>query len=220
MRAILIGATGLVGGFLLEQLLQDAAFSKVKLISRRAINIRHTKLEEAIIDFNNDIAFKHAVMEADVLFCCTGTTQQKVKGDKVAYRKIDFDIPVKAAGYCADQQVAKFLLVSSVGANATSTNFYLRLKGETETAVLTKPVNTIYIMRPSMLLGNRKQSRWGETIAQPIMRALSGLFFGGLKKYKAIDAKTVASAMVAASKKTATGQFTWGYQQMVDAANA
>src|ERR1700712_2234235 len=131
MRAILIGATGLVGGLLLERLLNDPAFTQIKLISRSTAGLQHPRLEEVLVDFDDDTQFKNAFTPADVLFCCIGTTLQKVKGNKALYRKIDFDIPVKAATYGAGQHISTYVLISSVGANASSKNFYLRLKGET-----------------------------------------------------------------------------------------
>lgn len=214
MRAILIGASGLTGGLLLEKLLQDPVFSKVKLIGRRPLGEQHSKLEEAVINFEDDTAFSRAVADADALFCCVGTTQKKVKGDQDAYRKIDFDIPVKAARFCAQQNIPKYLLVSSVGANASSGSFYLRLKGETEAAVLSQNIPTVYIMRPSMLLGNHPETRWGEIIGQPLTQFFSLFFFGALSKYKAIHANDVAQAMLVAAKQTGTGKFVLEYNAM------
>ncbi len=214
MRAILIGASGLTGGLLLQKMLVDPVFSKIKLLTRRPLGIVHGKLEEAVINFEDEVAFSREVANADVLFCCVGTTQQKVKGDLAAYRKIDFDIPVQAARFCAQQHIPKYLLVSSVGASASSGNFYLRLKGETEAAVLSQSIPSIYIMRPSMLLGNHPETRWGEIIGQPLMRFFSLFLFGTLSKYKAIHANDVAQAMLHASKQTASGKFILEYKEI------
>jgi uncharacterized protein YbjT (DUF2867 family) len=215
MRAILIGATGLVGGLLLEKLLKDPSFSRIKLISRTPVGIQHAKLGEAIINFDNEAMFKKEVTDADVLFCSVGTTQKKVKGDNELYRKIDFGIPVNAAKFCAEQRIGKYVLVSSVGANASSSNFYLQLKGETETAVLSQSISAVYIMRPSILLGNRNESRPGETIGKAVMQFFSVFLFGSIAKYKAIHAKDVAEAMLAASKKIAVGKFICEYHEMM-----
>ena len=122
MKAILIGATGLIGSLLLEKLLRDPVFTHIRLISRNPCGIKNEKLDEVLINFEEETQFKEAVTAADVLFCCIGTTQKKVKGDKTAYRKIDFDIPVKAAIWCAEKNVGKYLLVSSVGADAAGKN--------------------------------------------------------------------------------------------------
>ena len=214
MRAILIGATGLIGGILLEKLLANPVFSHVKLISRRPGAIQHPKLEESIIDFDDERAFEKEVTDAEVLFCSVGTTQKKVKGDNALYRKIDFNIPVNAAKFCAAQRIGKYILVSSVGANAGSNNFYLRLKGETENAVLSQPIAAFYIMRPSMLLGDRQEARLGEIIGQPIMRFFSLFIFGDAAKYKAIHAADVAAAMESAATKTRGGKFICSYREM------
>ncbi|MEP7277752.1 MAG: NAD(P)H-binding protein [Bacteroidota bacterium] len=214
MRAILVGATGLIGGLLLENLLQDPIFTQIKLISRRSTGIKNKRLEEVLVDFENEEQFKNALTPAEVLFCCIGTTQQKVKGDKLAYRKIDFDIPVKAAAWCAAQGIAKFLLVSAVGANTASRNFYLKLKGETEAGVMQQSFKALYIMRPAQLLGKRKETRVLESAFQPIMRLISHLLPDCLSKYKAIDAKQVAAAMQGAAKKTVDGVFICHYKEM------
>lgn len=216
MRAILIGATGLVGGILLDELLANPVFTHVKLISRRTTGKQHARLEESIINFEDEMSFKKEVANAEVLFCCIGTTQKKVKGDKAAYRKIDFDIAVNAARFCAQQQIGKYLLVSAVGANASSRNFYLRLKGETEAAVLGQSIGMIYIMRPSMLIGYRKEPRPGEVIGGAIMQFLSLFLFGSAAKYKAIRASDTAKAMVAAATKTTAGQFICHYPEMME----
>jgi len=216
MRAILIGATGMVGGIVLNELLANPVFTHVKLISRRTTGILHAKLEERIISFEDEASFKKEVADAEVLFCCIGTTQKKVKGDKAAYRKIDFDIPVNAARFCAQQQIGKYLLVSAVGASAGSGNFYLRLKGETELAVLSQPISMIYIMRPSMLIGYRKETRPGEVIGGAVMQFFSLFLFGGASKYKPIHASDTAKAMVAAATKTTTGKFICHYREMME----
>jgi uncharacterized protein YbjT (DUF2867 family) len=219
MRAILIGATGLIGGLLLQKLLNDPEFTNIKLVSRRTAGLQAARLEEVLIDFENVDQFKKEMINADVIFCCIGTTQKKVKGDKTAYRKIDFDIPVKAAMFCAEQKMGKYILVSSAGADAASKNFYLQLKGETESAVLQQAIGSIYIMRPSILLGKRNEFRLLESSGKAIMQLLSILLIGRLSKYKAILAKDVAAAMLDAAKKTGTGRFIYHYKEIMELAD-
>ena len=218
MRAILIGGGGLTGGLLLQQLLADPVFTGIRSISRKPLGIQHPRLEEIIINFEEDTAFRNAVDFADVLFCCVGTTQKEVKGDKKAYRKVDFDIPVKAARLAAEKNMGKYLLVSAVGANSASTNFYLRLKGETESAVLSQPITSIYIMRPSILLGQRQESRPAELLGKAVMRFFSLFLFGGARRYKAISAWDVAASMIAGSKQTSPGRFICEYDNMMQLA--
>src|SRR4026207_391030 len=157
MTATLVGATGLIGSYLLEELLNDPFFDTVRILIRRPIDITHPKLEKKIVDFNDSDSLLVALNNSDVLFCAIGSTMKKVKGDKDAYRKIDFDIPVKLARFCKMTGCEKIIIVSSAGANPKSINFYSKLKGETDEALKTSGLKTVHIMRPSLLLGERKE---------------------------------------------------------------
>lgn len=204
MTATLIGATGLIGSYLLDELLTDPFYHTVRILIRRPLDKTHPKLEKKIVDFNDSDSLLVALSNSDVVFCTIGTTQRKVKGDKAAYRKIDYDIAVNAARFCKMTGCEKFILVSSVGANSQSNFFYMKLKGEIEDAVKESGIKTIHIMRPSTLLGERKEARWGESIGKAIMTPLSFLFPA---KYKPIHGKDVAKAMLSASKKNEEGCF-------------
>jgi len=204
MTATLVGATGLIGSYLLEKLLNDSHFDTVRILIRRPIDITHPKLEKKIVDFNDSDSLLVALSNSDVLFCAIGSTMKKVKGDKDAYRKIDFDIPVKLARFCKMTGCEKFILVSSAGANPKSINFYSKLKGETDEALKTSELKTVHIMRPSLLLGERKEFRLGENIGKVAMTSLSFLI---PEKYKAIQGKDVAKVMLALSKKNDEGYF-------------
>jgi uncharacterized protein YbjT (DUF2867 family) len=204
MTATLVGATGLIGSYLLEELLNDSYFDTVRILIRRPIDITHQKLEKKIVDFNDSDSLLVAISNSDVVFCAIGSTMKKVKGDKEAYRKIDFDIPVKLARFCKMTGCEKFILVSSAGANSKSRNFYQRLKEETEEAVKSVGLKTVHIMRPSLLLGERKEFRLGENIGKALMTSLSFLI---PDKYKAIQGKDVAKVMIALAKKNDEGTF-------------
>jgi len=204
MTATLVGATGLIGSYLLEELLNDPYFDTVRILIRRPLDITHPKLEKKIVDFNDSDSLLVALSNSDVLFCAIGSTMKKVKGDKEAYRKIDFDIPVKLARFCKMTDCEKFILVSSAGANSKSRNFYQRLKEETEEAVKSVGLKTVHIMRPSLLLGERKEFRLGENIGKAVMTSLSFLI---PEKYKAIQGKDVAKVMLALAKKNDEGVF-------------
>lgn len=204
MTATLIGATGLIGSHLLEELLTDPFFDTVRILIRRPIDIANAKLEKKIVDFNDSDSILVALSNSDVVFCAIGSTMKKVKGDKEAYRKIDFEIPVKLARFCKMTGCGKFILVSSAGANAKSMNFYQRLKGETDEAVKEVGPKTIHIMRPSLLLGERKEFRLGENIGKVFMTVFSFLI---PEKYKAIQGKDVAKVMLALAKKEEEGFF-------------
>ena len=204
MIATLVGATGLIGSCLLQELLNDTYFDTVRILIRRPVDLTHPKLEKKLVDFNDSDSLLVAVSNSDVLFCAIGSTMKKVKGDKDAYRKIDFDIPVKLARFCKMTGCEKFILVSSAGANPKSANFYQRLKGETDEAIKEAGLKTVHIMRPSLLLGERKEFRLGENIGKAVMTSLSFLI---PPKYKAIQGKDVAKVMLALSKKNEEGVF-------------
>ena len=204
MTATLVGASGLIGSYLLEELLNDPYFNTIRILIRRPIDITNAKLEKKLVDFNDSDSVLVALSNSDIVFCAIGSTMKKIKGDKDAYRKIDFDIPVNLARFCKMTGCEKFILVSSAGANSKSMNFYQRLKGETDEAVKEAGPKTIHIMRPSLLLGERKEFRLGENIGKAFMTTLSFLVPG---KYKAIQGKDVAKVMVALAKEKQEGFF-------------
>ena len=218
MTATLIGATGLIGSYLLEELLKNDYFNTVRILIRRPLELSHPKLEKKLVDFADAESYRLALEGSDVVFCAIGTTQKKVKGNKAAYRKVDYDIIVNAAKFCKLNGCEIFVLVSSVGANSKSNNFYLELKGEVEDAVkaVARPddqvgrgLKSVHIMRPSVLLGDRKEFRMGEKISKGIMSTFS---FFIPPKYKPIHGKDVAKAMVAAAMKTEEGFFIREYR--------
>ncbi len=155
--ATLIGATGLIGSRLLQELLNDTYFDTVRILIRRPLEINHPKLEKKLVDFTDAESFRLALEKSDAVFCAIGTTQKKVKGDKVAYRKIDFDIPVHAAKFCKETGCEKFILVSSIGANSKSNNFYLKLKGEVEDEVKAIGIKTTHIHAALHFVGSEKR---------------------------------------------------------------
>jgi uncharacterized protein YbjT (DUF2867 family) len=211
MIATIVGATGLIGGHLLDELLNDPYFDTVRILIRRPIDITHPKLEKKIVDFNDSDSLLVALSNSDVVFCSIGTTQKKVKGDKETYRKIDFDIPLKLARFSKMVGCEKFILVSSAGANSKGRNFYIKLKGEVEDAVKTIGLKSLHIMKPSFLLGERKEFRIGEVIGKPLMQIFS---FAIPAKYKAIQAKNVAKAMAAIAKAKNEGVFIYEYNEI------
>jgi uncharacterized protein YbjT (DUF2867 family) len=211
MTATIIGATGLIGSHLLNELLDDPYFDTVRILIRRPLDLTHPKLEKKVIDFEDSDSVLVALSNSNVLFCSVGTTQRKVKGDKAAYRKIDFDIPVKLARFSKMTGCEKFILVSSVGAGSKSNNFYLRLKGEVEDVVKTVGLRSLHIMRPTFLIGERKEFRFGEMIGKPLMQIFS---FAIPAKYKAIHAKDVAKAMTAIAKGKNEGIFVYEHDQI------
>jgi uncharacterized protein YbjT (DUF2867 family) len=213
MTATLVGATGLIGSYLLGDLLNDPYFDTVRILIRRPLTIAHPKLEKKIVNFNDSDSLLVALSNSDVVFCAIGTTQKKVKGDKEAYRKIDFDIPVKLARFCKMTGCEKFILVSSIGADNKSNRFYLQLKGDVEDAVKEIGLKSLHIMRPSLLLGDRKEFRLGEDFSKVFMTTLSFLV---PSKYKAIQAKDVAKAMASIAKKDLEGVYVYEYKEIME----
>lgn len=212
--AAILGSTGMIGSYLLELLLTDDYFSTVKILVRRPVAKTDQKVEIKLVNYEDPESIKLALEGTDVIFSCIGTTQKNVNGDKQLYRKIDFDIPVMAARLGKETGCEKFILVSSVGADNHSGTFYLRLKGELENAIQATGLDAVHIMQPSILLGERKEKRTGENILQESLKLVSGLFFGSLRKYKAIHGKTVAAAMMNTAKKEEKGFFRYTYDEI------
>jgi uncharacterized protein YbjT (DUF2867 family) len=211
--AALIGATGLIGSHILELIQADDDLKSIRVLVRRPVTFNHPKIKVIVIDFTDETEFRAGVAGCDTVFVSVGTTQKKVKGDKAAYRKVDYDIPVNAARFCSETGCKSFLVVSSVGADNRSSNFYLKLKGEVEDKISSTSIPSISIFRPSMLLGKRNESRPMETVAQAISKPLGALF---PSRYKPIKASDVARAMIAASKQNKTGFRIYHYREMVD----
>ncbi len=196
-QVTLFGGTGLIGGFLLDLLLADQTISKVRVVTRKPLVKQHDKMEVFEIDFSKPEEIERSIGGSKVVFSCIGTTQAQVRGDKKAYRKIDYDITHNIALGCKTKQVDHFLFVSSAGANSGSSNFYMGLKGEIDDAVLNQKLNATTIFRPSLLLGKRTKFRPGERLAQIIMPLFSFLM---PTKLKAIRGERVAKAMFDQSK--------------------
>lgn len=214
--AVIIGASGMVGSQVLEVLLKDDSFKLIKSLVRKPSGISDPKLQEVIVNFNNSMDYSQKFGEGDVIFCCVGTTQKKVKGDKEEYRKVDFDIPVNAANIGIENGFQQYYLVSAIGADQKSSNFYLKLKGETENAIKEISFKSIGFFQPSILLGNRTENRPGEHTMQKLMKFFSRLLIGSFKKYRAIDARDVAKAMIKASHEEKAGVHWYKYEEMMN----
>jgi len=215
-KALVIGATGLIGRGLVFELLKSEAYSEVVVLTRRDLVIKHSKLNQQLIDFDF-LPNYSSYMQVDDVFCCMGSTQAKTP-DLTLYRKIDFTYPLQVAKMTKEQGAKQFLLVSSMGASVDSSIFYSRLKGEIEKAISDLNFPIYKIFRPSLLLGSRNESRPLETISQYLMRVLNVLFIGPLKKYKAIPGSTVAKAMLKTSLLTEPGTFTYQNDMIFDLA--
>ena len=201
--ALVVGASGLIGRYCVEYLLEHSAYDRVKILVRRAFPLQHPKLTIYQIDFA-DLESHITELSADDVFCTLGTTIAKA-GSQAAFRKIDFDYPVKIAAFLQHLEAQQFLIVTSMGADARSRVFYNRVKGEVEEALRKIPFNAIHFFRPSLLLGERNEYRRGERIGASVMSAMDPLFLGPLRKYRPILARDVAHAMVLTAQKNIPG---------------
>ena len=199
--ALIIGATGLIGSTLVKQLLDNPAYSKVVLLLRKQLNINHPKLIQEIIDFDKLDASK---IMGDDLFCAMGTTLSKA-GSKEAQYKIDCTYPYEIGKIAKANGIKQYILVSSVGANFDSSNFYLKTKGDLEKQIQSLDFHNFVSLRPSMLLGDREEFRLGEKIGTVLSAVLSPLLFGSLRKYHGINAFDVAKAMQRFANKGLSG---------------
>jgi uncharacterized protein YbjT (DUF2867 family) len=200
-KALLIGASGLIGKQCLNLLLTDTYYSEVEIWVRKSLSISHPKLKERIVDFDTMDA---QTTEARSVFCCLGTTIKRA-GSQEAFVKVDHDYVLSLAGVARKSGAHNFLVISSIGANPASENFYLRTKGTMEDDVKAVGIPAVSILRPSFLMGHRDEKRTGETIAKAIMTIFGFMLVGGLRKYRGILDTVVAKAMIHLSKQELIG---------------
>ncbi len=201
--ALVIGATGLVGEETLKQLLQSNYYSKVIALTRKPVELKNTKFENLVVDFDKPAQYSH--IKADHVYCAMGTTIGKA-GSQAAFKKVDYEIPLQIAQAALKNGATGFILVSSLGANAKSGVFYTKVKGELEQALMKLKYKSLLIFRPSILLGNRKEKRTGEQIGRFVAENFSFLFAGPLSKYKGTPANVLAAAMILLANSSTTGQ--------------
>ncbi|MBX0331970.1 NAD(P)H-binding protein [Pontibacter sp. HSC-14F20] len=203
--ALVIGATGLVGTQLVQQLLADDRFSKVIVFGRRSLGIANTKLEEHLINFDASDEWQHLV-KGDVFFSTLGTTLKQAGGQNEQY-KVDYHYQYKFAEAAAENGVSAYVLVSSSGASKDSLIFYSRMKGTLEENVKNLGFQSINIIQPGLLHGDRKEERFGEAAAYKVMHFLDKVGIAG--KYKPYEDKVVAQAMINAGIAAQPGVHTY-----------
>jgi len=200
-RVYLFGASGLVGGELLDLLLR-ATDAAVVSWGRRSSGVRHPRLEERTGDPVTWITA--AAPPADTAFCALGTTLRRA-GSKAAFRAVDHDLVVEAARLARRAGARHFLLVSALGADPESRVFYNRVKGEAEESVRGAGLEAVTVLRPSLLLGKREESRPAEAVGKALGRLASPLLRGPLRRYRPVQARVVARAMLRAAGEPAAG---------------
>ena len=192
--ALLFGSSGLIGGHVLNELIQNSNYTKIKIFVRSSVEINNPKIETIKTDFNN--LNKHIDdIKGDECFFCIGTTK-KNSPDKREYQKIELEIPKKIAQIAKSNSVKSFFFVSSGYANPKSSGDYLKFKGQVEEEIKNLDFDKIGIMRPSFLLGERKEERVGEKFGIIIFKLLTPFLIGSLRKMRPIRSEIVAKAMI------------------------
>ncbi|WP_176444691.1 NAD(P)H-binding protein [Paenibacillus herberti] len=202
--AVIAGATGLVGGELLQLLLQQQEYGVVIAVGRRSTGVSHPKLEELIWDDSQPEAVLEGRLGGADLFIATGTTIKRA-GSQQKFREVDYELPLRLARSAATQGADSLAIVSSIGASTSSRYFYLKVKGELEQRLTELGLRHLVILRPAQLLGNRAENRPGEVWAARLMKPLQALMVGPLARYRPIQAATVAAAMLGASRSASRG---------------
>lgn len=191
MIVTIAGATGLTGNFCLQELLQNENISGVIAIGRKPTDIKHYKLKEVLLH-NNKLP---DIVKSDAFICCLGTTIKKA-GTKEAFKSIDMELPVYLANKLKNNGCNTVAVVSAMGANPKSSIFYNNVKGQMEEAMKDINLNSLSILRPSIISGPRKEKRFGEKMGLIFMKVINPLLLGSLKNYKAIKASDIAKALV------------------------
>ncbi|MFM9008853.1 MAG: NAD(P)H-binding protein [Bacteroidota bacterium] len=197
-RVVIAGAGGLVGSKLMELLIADLTVSQVVVFSSKPRTYPHPKvIVQVTADYSKLERFRGQLEGFDVLYCCVGSTMAKA-GSEEAFRKVDYTIPLALANLASLCSIPRLMVISSVGADASSRNFYLRTKGEMERDILELfRFKKLAFIRPSLIIGARDEDRPAERWAQLILFPLAGLFLGRFKKYKPLEDITIAKAMTA-----------------------
>lgn len=201
--ALLLGATGLVGSHCLELLLNESRYSSVRVLSRSPVQQKHRKLEVVRMELD-EMEARPELFRVDDVFCCLGTTMARA-GSEAAFRRVDHDYPLQAAQLAAGEGADQYLLVSAIGADPQSRIFYNRVKGEVEAAVKRLPFRAVWLLRPSLLVGDREELRVGEKLAAAVAVPLSPLLRGQLRRYRPIAGRDVARTMLHLALEGDTG---------------
>lgn len=205
--ALVVGATGLIGNLLTHHLVESAAYDRVKVLVRRSLNWQHPQLQEVLVDFDQ---LNGLLVQGDDIFCCLGTTIKQA-GSQAAFHKVDYEYPLAIAKAGLSNGARQFLLVSSMGANPQSAFFYNRVKGDVERDLIALNYPTLLVLRPSLLLGDRTESRLGERIGKHVMQFFSPVLPA---RYRPIEANTVAKAMLRLAQQGLTGPHVFESDQL------
>ena len=212
VKAIVLGASGLTGSNLVSYLAADSGYNEIVLLVRRTLNINSPKIRQKTINFDALDEY-HDEINGQVVFSCLGTTRSQVS-DNEEYYKIDFSYPLEIAHHACKNGAEQFHIVSSLGANKDSRNGYLKLKGELEEALQTIPFKSLHIYRPSFITGERSKKRLTDLLLIPVMKLINPLLTGGFKKYRSIEAASIARFMVKQASDDLSGVFIYESDQI------
>jgi uncharacterized protein YbjT (DUF2867 family) len=218
MKALVAGASGLTGSFLLEELHHSNRYSSIVSLVRKPSGKILSSVTEIVVDFNHPSSW-YEYMNVDHVFCCLGTTIKKA-GSKDAFIKVDLEIPLSLATVAQEQGTTHFLVISAMGADSKSVFFYNQVKGKLEDALNKIPFEYVSVLRPSLLTGPRKEKRIGEKIGKVLSSIIDPLLFGSWKAYRSIKAKDVAKAMASLALRTDKGFKVYNSYQLQEIANS
>lgn len=214
MKVVVAGATGLIGGFLLNELENDPSFHSVRALTRKEKQGTR-KINWMLVDYNSQAQLKQVTKDADIVFCCLGTTM-KTAGSKEAFRKVDYDYVVHLALAANENKVRQFSVISAMGADSGSKLFYNQVKGEMEEAVGGLGFSELIIFQPSLLLGPREETRIGEKIGTAFSKLLAPLMVGPVQKYRPIHVSKIAKAMIREAKIKADRSRVLRYEEILE----
>jgi len=206
--AIVLGANGLVGQELVKQLTENPNYQQIQVLGRRKLALIHDKINYHSFDFNQP---NSSLLMGDVLFCCLGTTIKKA-GSQSEFRKVDFEYVIQSAKIAFGNGTKSMVVITAMGADAQSSIFYNKVKGEVEKELSSIGFDKLVIVRPSLLLGNRSEFRFGERVAQVCVRFINFLI---PTKYKGIKAEQVAKAMIHYESKSSQPVAIYENQQLL-----
>ncbi|MGO4273679.1 NAD(P)H-binding protein [Paenibacillus sp. TAF58] len=209
ITAIVAGGTGLVGSKLIKLLLEDQDYTKVIALVRKNMPISSLRGNEKLVQIVTDFSDLEAViepfdMEHAHVFCTLGTTIKKA-GSQEQFRKVDLAYPMNLGQMASTGKADVFAIVTAMGANRKSSIFYNQVKGEVEDGLRELKLRALYMLRPSLILGDRNEFRWGEKLGSVVTRAISPFMIGGLRTYRPIQAKTIAKGLVKSAKSGQIG---------------
>lgn len=201
--ALVAGATGLVGKLLVQRLLASGAYDRIKLLTRRALPIDDSRVENVISDYS-DLATLGKKIKADDVFCCLGTTLKKA-GSRAAFEKVDYQMVIDLARATLAQGARQFLVISAAGTAEHSPSFYSRVKAHMERDVAAVGFDAVHIVRPALLIGAREERRPAEHISQMLMPLFNPLLVGSFRKYRSATGEDVADALLQLARRETRG---------------